>query len=265
MQCLSACCKISVHLPKSRDAEGTMQPGGMSVLIPLRRRGPPHGAAPGRPHTLLCGLWCWGDLLRMLWQRQMLSDPDNFTSLNPEESACLPRLRSGRNPAPKQCKSKQILCLQEAELWKFQPFNSHWCVCWQQVRSSWARHCPGTADRVHWTGNLNLCNSFWTLYLLSKSFILTSALMWHSFNPSLLLKNSHLKQNLSLGGVSGNFVADFGHFSAFCVPTRALSERRGELPCVSGPKWSQGAGRRKSGCPAVHWAASDEGLLPSPG
>lgn len=57
----------------------------------------------------------------MLWQRQMLSDPDNFTSLNLEESACLPRLRSGRNPAPKQCKSKQILCLQEAELWKFQP------------------------------------------------------------------------------------------------------------------------------------------------
>lgn len=56
----------------------------------------------------------------MPWQCQMLSDPDNFTSLNLEESACLPRPRFSRNPIPNQRKSKQILCLQEAELWKFQ-------------------------------------------------------------------------------------------------------------------------------------------------
>lgn len=47
----------------------------------------------------------------VLWQRQILSNPDNFTSLNLEESACLSRLRSGRNLIPNQHKSKQISCL----------------------------------------------------------------------------------------------------------------------------------------------------------
>lgn len=71
--------------------------------------------------------------------------------------------------------------------------NPPWCMC----LLSQVRQCPGTADRVHWTGNLTLSNSFWTLQLLSKSSILTSALMWHSFNPSLLLEKGHFNEMLA--------------------------------------------------------------------
>lgn len=78
------------------------------------------------------------------------------------ESVCLPRLSSGRNLIPNQRKSKQILCLWGTELWKSQPLILVGVRGWQGG-SSRARQCPGTADRVHWTGNLTLCNSFWTL------------------------------------------------------------------------------------------------------
>jgi len=88
------------------------------------------------------------DLVQVQWQYQTLANSDYLTSLNLEESACLSRLRSGRNPTPSQRKDRQILCLQGRKLWKSQPLILIG-VCGWQTFSSRVRQCPATADGVH--------------------------------------------------------------------------------------------------------------------
>lgn len=131
-------------VPKTSDAEGAMQPGISSLPdTPAQKSATKAVSAPAsmalrwerwvalsRPCTssrshVGCGVkWiccgCHGNA--------------RHTSLNLEESTCLPRLRSGRDLIPNQHKSKEMLCVRGPELWKSQLLILVG-VCGWQVRS----------------------------------------------------------------------------------------------------------------------------------